>query len=346
MIGGGRSLPTMTRETAVKAAIVGIAGPVLSADEVAVFREHQPCGVILFGRNIQDPAQLHLLTDALRRTLPPGAVLMVDQEGGRVARLRPPHWRAHPPSAALGALFARDPRAGLRGAWLTGALIGLDCVAAGFDVVTAPVLDLAIPGAHAVIGDRALAEEPLPIGRLGRAVAAGLLAAGVQPVAKHVPGHGRAQVDSHLSLPRVEANDLDVDLLPFALNTDLPWAMSAHIVYPGWDPALPATLSPTVIKAIIRRRIGFEGVLVTDDLAMKALSGVPADLARQALAAGCDVALYCSGDLAPTAALLESVPVLTVRAAERLAAARALAAWRRIVLQAAALGSERDRLLA
>ena len=346
MIGGGRSLPTMTRETAVKAAIVGIAGPVLSADEVAVFREHQPCGVILFGRNIQDPAQLHLLTDALRRTLPPGAVLMVDQEGGRVARLRPPHWRAHPPSAALGALFARDPCDGLRGAWLTGALIGLDCVAAGFDVVTAPVLDLAIPGAHAVIGDRALAEEPLAIGRLGRAVAAGLLAAGVQPVAKHAPGHGRAQVDSHLSLPRVEANDLDVDLLPFALNTDLPWAMSAHIVYPGWDPALPATLSPTVIKAIIRRRIGFEGVLVTDDLAMKALSGVPADLARQALAAGCDVALYCSGDLAPTAALLESVPVLTVRAAERLAAARALAAWRRIVLQAAALGSERDRLLA
>ena len=147
-------------------------------------------------------------------------------------------------------------------------------------MVAAPVLDLAIPGAHAVIGDRALAEEPAAVARLGRAFAAGLLAAGVQPVGKHAPGHGRAQVDSHLALPRVEANDLDADLLPFALNADLPWAMSAHIVYPAWDPALPATLSPTVIEAIIRGRIGFEGVLVTDDLAMKALSGAPADLAR------------------------------------------------------------------
>jgi beta-N-acetylhexosaminidase len=263
--------------------------------------------------------------------------MMVDQEGGRVARLRPPHWQRHPPAASL-----HGPRA----AWLSGALIGVDCAAAGFDVVAAPVLDLAIAGAHSVIGDRAFEGDSVAVGRLGRAFAAGLLAAGIQPIGKHIPGHGRARVDSHFELPRVEANDLDADLLPFALNLDLPWAMSAHIVYPGWDPALPATLSPTVIKAIIRRRIGFEGVLVTDDLAMKALSGVPADLARQALAAGCDVALYCSGDLAPTAALLESVPVLTVRAAERLAAARALAAWRRIVLQAAALGSERDRLLA
>ena len=160
----------------------------------------------------------------------------------------------------------------MRAAWLTGALIGLDCAAAGFDVVAAPVLDLAIPGAHAVIGDRALAEEPLAVARLGRAMAAGLLAAGVQPVGKHAPGHGRARVDSHLALPRVEANHLDADLLPFALNADLPWAMSAHIVYPAWDAALPATLSPTVIETIIRGRIGFEGVLVTDDLAMKALT--------------------------------------------------------------------------
>ena len=142
-------------------------------------------------------------------------------------------------------------------------------------------------------------------------MAAGLLAAGVQPIAKHAPGHGRALVDSHLSLPRVEANHLDADLLPFALNADLPWAMSAHIVYPAWDAALPATLSPTVIAAIIRGRIGFEGVLVTDDLAMKALSGAPADLARQALAAGCDIALYCSGEFAPTAELLAHCPPLT-----------------------------------
>jgi len=254
-----------------------------------------------------------------------------------VARLRPPHWRSHPPAALLG---------GLRAAWLTGALIGLDSADAGFDVVAAPVLDLAIPGAHAVIGDRALGEEPTTVARRGRAFAAGLLAAGVQPVGKHLPGHGRAHVDSHFALPRVEANDLDADLLPFALNADLPWAMSAHIVYPAWDAAMPATLSPTVIEAIIRGRIGFDGVLVSDDLAMKALTGAPADLARQALAAGCDVALYCSGEFALTAALLTYCPALTVAASDRLAAARALAKRRRMTLDAQALAVERDRLLA
>jgi beta-N-acetylhexosaminidase len=301
--------------------------------------------VILFARNIQDTAQLRLLIASLRRVLPPCALLMVDQEGGRVARLRPPHWRMHPPAAALGALFARARHAGQRAAWLTGALIGLDCAAIGFDVVTAPVLDLAIPGAHAVIGDRALAEAPPTVARLGRAVAAGLLAAGIQPIAKHTPGHGRARVDSHLSLPRVEANDLDADLLPFALNTDLPWAMSAHIVYPAWDSALPATLSPTVIRTIIRGRIGFEGVLVTDDLAMKALSGKPAELARRALAAGCDIALYCSGEPARTEELLAGCPPVTAATAVRLAAARAMAARRRIALDGVVLAAERDRLL-
>jgi beta-N-acetylhexosaminidase len=321
----------------LKAAIVGIAGPTLTAAEAALFRAEPPCGVILFARNIQSPAQLATLAAELRRRLRPGAVLMVDQEGGRVARLRPPHWRAHPPAAAL---------RGLRAAWLTGALIGLDCTAAGFDVVAAPVLDLAIPGAHSVIGDRALADEPLAVARLGRAMAAGLLAAGIQPIAKHAPGHGRADVDSHLALPRVEANHLDADLLPFALNADLPWAMSAHIVYPAWDTALPATLSPRVIATIIRGRIGFEGVLVTDDLAMKALAGAPADLARQALAAGCDVALYCSGDPASTADLLVRCPPLTESALARLASARALAAQRRMPLDPEALAAERDRLLA
>ena len=330
----------------LKAAIVGIAGPALSADEAAMFRAYPPVGVILFARNIEDPRQLASLVAALRRVLPAQAVLMVDQEGGRVARLRPPHWRAHPPAAAIGALFARRRSAGLRAAWLTGALIGLDCAAAGFDVAAAPVLDLAIPGAHAVIGDRALAEDPGSVARLGRALAAGLLAAGVQPIGKHAPGHGRARVDSHFALPRVAANHLEADLLPFALNTDLPWAMSAHIVYPAWDGALPATLSPTVIAAIIRGRIGFGGVLVTDDLAMKALSGTPADLARQALEAGCDIALYCSGESSLTAELLATCPGLTEAATTRLAAARTLAARRRLPLAPAVLAAERDRLLA
>ena len=302
-----------------------------------MFRAWPPAGVILFARNIQTPPQLRELTAQLRRVLLPGAVLMVDQEGGRVARLRPPHWRLHPPASAL---------VSLRAAWLTGALIGLDCADAGFDVVAAPVLDLAIPGAHAVIGDRALASEPEQVSRLGRAFAGGLLAAGIQPIGKHVPGHGRASVDSHLALPRVEANNLDADLLPFALNVDLPWAMSAHIVYPAWDPVLPATLSSTVISTIIRHRIGFQGVLVTDDLAMKALSGSPAALARQALEAGCDVALYCSGEFAPTADLLEQCAPLASSATARLAAARSLARRRLMPLSARSLADERDRLLA
>ena len=316
----------------MKAAIVGISGPVLLAAEAALFRAHPPAGVILFARNIQDRMQLALLMAQLRRALPPGAVFMVDQEGGRVARLRPPHWRAHPPAAALGSL---------RRAWLSGALIGLDCAEAGFNVVAAPVLDLAVPGAHDVIGDRAFAEDPATVARLGRAFADGLLAAGVQPVGKHAPGHGRARVDSHLALPVVEANHLDADLLPFARNPDLPWMMTAHIVYPAFDSLLPATLSPVIIQDIIRRRIGFQGVLVTDDLAMRALAGEPADRAVQALAAGCDVALYCSGEFAPTEALLARCPPLSDAARQRLEQARAKAARARLHLDAEALARER-----
>jgi beta-N-acetylhexosaminidase len=334
----------------MKAAIVGIGGPELTLSEAALFRAHPPAGVILFARNIVDPPQLAALAASLRRVLPPDAILMVDQEGGRVARLRPPHWRAHPPAAAIGALFAASPAKRLRAAWLTGALIGLDCAAAGFDLAAAPVLDLGLPGAHAVIGDRAYAQDPATVARVGRAAAAGLLAAGIQPIGKHAPGHGRALLDSHLALPTVNANDLEADLLPFALNADLPWAMTAHILYPTWDPTRPATLSPTIIGKIIRGRIGFEGVLVTDDLAMRALSdyapgGAPADLAQQALAAGCDLALYCSGEAAPTADLLAACPPISAPATARLARARAMAQRRRLSLDAARLADERARLL-
>src|SRR5580658_3578153 len=318
----------------VKPAIVGIAGPVLLPAEAALFRAHPPAGVILFARNIQDPRQLAALMAHLRHVLPPDAVFMLDQEGGRVARLRPPFWRAHPPAATL---------VTLRRAWLSGALIGLDCAGAGFNTVAAPVLDLAIPGAHDVIGDRSFAEDPAWAARLGRAFAEGLLAAGVQPIGKHVPGHGRAQVDSHLALPTVEANHLDADLLPLARNADLPWMMTAHIVYPEFDPVLPATLSPAIIQQIIRRQIGFHGVLVTDDLAMKALNGEPADLAIQALAAGCDLALYCSGAYAPTEALLSRCPILSDEASQRLARSRAKAARARLDLDGEALARERNQ---
>jgi beta-N-acetylhexosaminidase len=330
----------------VKAAIVGIAGLTLLPEEATLFRAFPPTGVILFGRNVADPRQLSQLMATLRRALPRDAVFMVDQEGGRVARLRPPHWHAHPPARVLGDLFGRDRRAGLRAAWLTGALLGADCLGAGFTATAAPVLDLSVPGAHDVIGDRALAEDPRAIARLARAMAAGIAAAGIQAVGKHAPGHGRARVDSHLSLPRVEANDLDADLLPFACNADLPWMMTAHIVYPAFDPILPATLSARAIGGIVRGRIGFEGVLVTDDLAMKALSGEPADLAVRALTAGCDIALYCSGAFAPTEALLRTCPDVSGVAAVRLKTARAWAARRRLAFDPAVLAAECDRLLA
>ncbi len=328
-----------------KAAIVGLAGTTLTDDEAALFRAQKPAGVILFARNIADPDGLRRLVEDLRGVLPAGAVLMVDQEGGRVARLRPPHWQAHPPAAAHGDLFARDEAAGLRAAWLTGALIGLDCAGAGFDVVCAPVLDLRLPGAHGVIGDRAYARNPRDVARLGRAMAEGLLAAGVQPVGKHAPGHGQARVDSHLELPVVEGNDLAADIYPFAANADLPWMMTAHIRYPALDPGAPATLSARILSDVVRGRIWFRGVLVSDDLAMQALEGTPAVRALAALAAGCDVALYCSGEIGPTADLLARCPKLTEAAVARLRAARALAAARLVALDGAALADERNRLI-
>ena len=327
------------------AAIVGIAGTTLSGDETALFRAHPPAGVILFARNITDPDGLHELTQALRNILPATAVLMVDQEGGRVARLKPPHWRAHPSAAAHGALFARDPAAGLRAAWITGALIGLDCAGAGFDVACAPVLDLRLPGAHDVIGDRAFAANPQHVAQLGHAMAAGLLAAGIQPVGKHAPGHGRARADSHLELPVVTDTDLQADWLPFAANADCPWMMTAHVLYPALDKLAPATLSAAIVADIIRGRIGFGWVLVSDDLAMRALDGTPLRRAQGALAAGCDVALYCSGETGPTAGLLAGCPELTGAAVARLAAARTLAAARRVSLDGAALAHERNGLL-
>ncbi len=328
----------------MKAAVVGIAGPVLCAEEAAFFAALPPAGVILFARNIVDPAQLAALAEAIR-TACPGAELLVDQEGGRVARLRPPHWRAHPPAAAHGALHGRDAQAGLRAAWLTGALIGCDC--ADFDVVCAPVLDVAAPGADAaVVGDRSFGTDPGDVAALGGAFAAGLLAAGVIPVMKHAPGHGRATVDSHHALPVVDAADLAADIAPFVANRDLPWAMTAHIVYTALDPDRPATLSPRVLAEVIRGRIGFDGVLVSDDLAMSALQGPPEARAVAALAAGCDLAAWCPGDPAGNRAVLEAVPEVTPQGQLRLARARAAAAAARRTLDAAALAAERDRIFA
>lgn len=329
----------------MRAAITGLSGPELLTDEAALLRAFPPAGAILFGRNVADPAQLSALIASLRAVLPEGAVVMVDQEGGRVARLRPPYWAAHPPAGAIGALHDADPAAGLRAAWLQGALIGLDCAGVGIDVACAPVLDLRVPGASDVVGDRAFSAGPAAVAALGRAMADGMLAAGVQPVAKHAPGHGQAAVDSHHELPVVSAA-MDEDLAPFAALADLPWMMTAHVLYPGWDPERPATLSPGIIERVIRGRIGFGGALVSDDLAMGALRGRPGALARDALAAGCDLALHCTGRPDEMEDLLRTCPELAAAGRRRLGAARALAGRRRVALDGAALADERDRLLA
>jgi len=331
-----------------KAAIVGISGPALTPAEIDLLAAEQPLGVILFARNIQHPTQLTELTSNIRALLAPDALLMVDQEGGRVARLRPPHWRAHPPARDIGRLHERAPAQGLRAAWLTGALIGADCAGAGFSLVAAPVLDVRDPAGHGVIGDRAFAADPRAVAALGGTMALGLLAAGVQPIGKHAPGHGRARADSHLELPVLD-DVAAADLLPFRVNNRLPWMMTAHIRYTARDMVFPATQSTAIIGDVIRATrgaIGFGGVLITDDLAMQALTGAPGVRAAAALAAGCDVALHCSGALAETESVLAAVPPVSPDLAAQLQAARAQADAARETLDIPALSDERDRLLA
>jgi beta-N-acetylhexosaminidase len=284
----------------LKPVILGISGQRLLPEERELFRAHAPRGVILFARNIADPVQLAGLVGELREALPAGAVLMVDQEGGRVARLKAPHWPALP---AAGTLRTEAE------AFAHGRALGAMVKAAGFDVAAAPVLDLRHAGASDVVGDRAISGAPETVAALGGKIAEGILAESVTPVMKHLPGHGRALVDSHFALPRVEAGleELAADFLPFLENRNLPWAMTAHVIYAQVDPELPATVSAKVIREIIRSKIGFAGVLVSDDLAMQALRGTPAERAAAALAAGCDIALYCSGEFAANRMVLEAV---------------------------------------
>jgi beta-N-acetylhexosaminidase len=306
-----------------RAAIVGLSGPALTAGEAQTWRQAPPLGAILFSRNIVDPAQLRALVADIRTELGEGAPVLVDQEGGRVARLRAPHWPEFPAAAAFGDLPRDASEAAARA---NAALLGLCCREVGFDVVCAPVLDLRLPGQHAIIGDRAFGSDPAEVARLGRAWVLGLQEAGCVPVVKHIPGHGRASADSHIELPRVSAgrDELAEDCAPFAALADSgAWAMTAHILYEALDPGLPATLSEAVIERVIRHAIGFDGVLVSDDLCMKALRGEPGALARQAIAAGCDLVLHCNGDPAETAALLDGCPALSALAEERLHAAKA-----------------------
>lgn len=302
----------------MRAAIIGVSGLRLTAEEVVLLRRHRPLGAILFARNVADPGQLRALTTEIREILGEEAPILVDQEGGRVARLKPPHWPKHPPAAS----FENGPAAAARA---EAASIGAECVAVGLDVVCAPLLDLRLPGMHQVIGDRAFSADPAEVARLGAAWIAGLRAGGAVPVIKHIPGHGRATLDSHEALPVVEATreELALDFAPFReLAADDLWAMTAHILYPALDPNRCATLSPDIIDGVIRGEIGFGGFLVSDDLGMKALKGDFGHLAAAVMAAGCDAALHCSGILAETAAVLEACPALTGKALDRLAASR------------------------
>jgi beta-N-acetylhexosaminidase len=309
------------------AAIFGCAGPRLSAAEAAFFRSARPWGFILFKRNVETPDQVRDLTTALRETVDdPLAPVLIDQEGGRVQRLGPPHWRRYPPGRAYGELAANDPLMRREIARLGARLIAHDLAALGINVDCAPVLDVPEPGAHDIIGDRAYSQAADEVALLGRAAAEGLIAGGVLPVVKHAPGHGRSRSDSHEQLPVVEASYEALtarDFSPFRVNSDMPLAMTAHVVYAAIDPALPATNSRKVIAEVIRGDIGFDGLLMTDDLSMKALSGDFGRRARDSLAAGCDVVLHCNGSMAEMIEVAAGAKPLAGAAARRAKAALA-----------------------
>jgi beta-N-acetylhexosaminidase len=309
----------------MRAFITGVKGLTLDEEERAFLRDAAPWGAILFRRNVENPRQIARLTSEIRTALGRAAPILVDQEGGRVQRLAGPHWRAYP-CAARFETAAETPEIAERRAWLGARLMAHDLREVGIDVDCLPVLDTPAPDSHAIISDRAYSRDSDRVARIGRAAAEGLMAGGVAPVMKHIPGHGRARADSHLELPFVGAPRAEleqIDFLPFRANADLPMAMSAHVVYTGIDPTAPATLSKTVVDEIVRGWIGFDGLLMTDDLSMKALTGDFRARAERAIAAGCDMVLHCNGDLAEARPVAEGAPELSGKALAR--AERALA---------------------
>jgi len=309
------------------AAILGCCGPKLTAEERAFFRRVKPWGFILFGRNVTNPDQVRALVDALRDTVGRAdAPVLIDQEGGRVQRLGPPNWGRYPPGRAYGDLAGHDPLLRCEITRLGARLMAHDLKALGINVDCAPVLDVPDPAGHEIIGDRAYGRTPDEVALLGRAAAEGLIAGGVLPVIKHIPGHGRAMADSHLELPVVDASleDLEArDFAPFRVLSDMPIAMTAHVIFAAIDRKRPATASKKVIRRIVRGAIGFDGLVMSDDLSMKALSGGCTERAEAARAAGCDVVLHCNGDMAEMKAVAAGAGALKGRAAERAAAALA-----------------------
>ena len=310
----------------MKPVIFGIAGPTLSVDERAFFDRVQPAGFILFRRNIVDRQQVRALTDVLRElTGRERLPILIDQEGGRVARMQPPEWPAFPAGPAFDALYDSAPITATEAARANGHALGLMLAQAGVTVDCLPLLDIAQPDTTEAIATRAYGREPMRVAAMGRATLEGLAAGGVVGVVKHMPGHGRALVDSHHLLPTVTASaaELEVDLEPFRRLASAPMGMTSHIVFEAWDAERPATLSPVVIDRIIRGAIGFDGLLMTDDIDMKALSGSAGDKAAAAVAAGCDLVLDCWARMDEMVAIADRLDAIGRRPRERLEAAMA-----------------------
>ena len=302
-------------------AIFGLSGPNLTDDERAFFRECDPAGYILFGRNCENRAQLRALTDDLRSIQGRDKLLIsIDQEGGRVARMKPPEWPEYPPQGVFAQAWGVAPASAIEAARANAELLGLDLAEVGISVDYLPLLDVRQDGAHDVIGDRALGTEPMQVAALGQAVLDGLVRAGVAGCIKHMPGHGRAGADSHKELPVVDASEaeLERDLAPFRALADAPIGMSAHVLFTAWDRDRPGTLSRTIVEDVIRGKIGFAGLLLSDDIDMEALKGSVPERSEQAIAAGCDIVLNCWAKMADMEEIVRRLPSMTDDASLRL----------------------------
>jgi len=333
----------------MQAAIYGFGGLALTADEMQFFRDAQPAGYILFRRNIDDRDQLRRLTDQLRALEGHDEVpILIDQEGGRVARMRPPVWPAFPSAEAFDRLYQLAPSSAIEAARVNARALGLMLHEAGVTINCLPMLDVRQPGATDIVGDRALGSEPMQVAALGRAILDGLASAGVLGVIKHIPGHGRALVDSHLELPHVDAgeDELAIDLEPFERLREAPLGMTSHLVYTQWDPERPASQSPQIIHDIIRGRIGFEGFLMSDDIGMEALAGDHGQRAVACVDAGCDAALHCDGRMDNMLLVANAVGALTAEAEARRARAMAMRFTPDDEMDFAEAVTKRDALLA
>ena len=331
------------------AAIYAPSGTVLTADERAFFADVRPTGYILFRRNIEDRVQLRALTDSLRDLEGHDEVpILIDQEGGRVARMRPPHWPAFPSGEAFDRLFQLAPSSAIEAARVNARALGLMLTEVGVTVDCLPMLDVRQPGATDIVGDRALGSDPMQVSALGRAILDGLASAGVLGVIKHIPGHGRALVDSHKELPVVDAGEdlLSIDIEPFERLRDAGMGMTSHLLYTQWDAERPASQSPTVIHDIIRGRIGFDGFLMSDDIDMGALAGDHGTRAAACLAAGCDAVLQCDGQMEHMLSTAAGTGDLTPEAEARLARAMAMRFTPDDEMDFAAAVAKRDELLA